>query len=141
MSRSNDRWPSTLRELDLFADCDDAELGRIASLITQVSVDAGKDLMGEGNRDRQFMVIAQGHAVVISGTDHQRLADIGPGSFVGEMSLLDDVPRSATVTAVTPLTLYACNEQEFFALLAAAPSVGAKITRTASERREMRKAG
>jgi CRP-like cAMP-binding protein len=53
---------------------------------------------------------------------------------MGEMSLLAHSLRSATVTAVTPLTFYVCNRAEFSSLLEAAPSVAQKITAAATER-------
>lgn len=139
MRRKNSRWPYTLRELELFAGCNHAELNHIASVLSGVTIHAGEVLICEGNHDRQFAIIADGHAVVThgKGASKRELADVGSGSFVGEISLLDNVPRGATVTAVTPLSLYVCNEQEFRTLLASAPSVGAKIRRAACERRDL----
>jgi CRP/FNR family transcriptional regulator, cyclic AMP receptor protein len=129
-------WPQTLRELELFADCDSAELERIASLITSAQVDAGDVLLVERAHDRQFIIIAEGQLRVTRGhgDDERELACLGPGDFVGEMSLLDRSPRSATVTAVTKATVYACNAQEFTALLDASRSVAAKITSAAAHR-------
>lgn len=167
MARSK-RWPYTLRELDLFSDCTNSELRRVASLLTAVDIPAGEVLLRERNHAQQFMIIANGQVAVTatpassarsgggsarsaggsarsaggstrsggSGCTPLRLAILGPGDFVGEMALLDRVPRSATVTTLTPVTVYACNIREFFTLLRVAPSVATKITQAAAERRE-----
>ena len=135
MKHKNARWPYSLRDSELFADCNDDELDRIGPLLTELRLEAGKVLLREGSWDRQFMVIAEGHVAVTSGVDRRLLAEVGPGSFVGEMSLIDDVPRSATVTAVTPLAVYACNDREFDALLASSPSVRSRIVAASSKRR------
>ena len=138
MNRRSLRWPYTLQRLELFAECSDRELGRVAPLLSETKIEAGRILLREGSRDRQFVVIAEGHALVTQGhgAGSRVLATVGPGSFVGEIALLEGVPRSATVTSVTPLTIYTATEREFVALMASAPSAGAKITSIASEREE-----
>jgi CRP-like cAMP-binding protein len=125
-------WPYSLASLDLFAGCSPSELAQIGSLLTMLTADAGRTLIREGVAGVEFMVIASGEAVVT--VDGQPVARLGAGDFVGEMSLLTRAPRSATVTAVTPLTFYVCNTAEFASLLDAAPSVAAKITETANRR-------
>jgi CRP-like cAMP-binding protein len=133
------RWPQTLRPLELFADCTDAELDKVSSLVTGVHLKAGQVLMREGRFGFEFIVIARGEAGVSvqggagDGTERQ-VAVVGPGDFVGEMSLLGGVPRNATVTALSPLVVYVSNLGEFSALMAAAPSVAEKILRRAAER-------
>jgi CRP-like cAMP-binding protein len=128
-------WPDSLARLALFADCSPAELRRIGSLVTMLSLDAGTVLMTEGALGLEFLVIADGTAEVSVGHGHV-VAELGPGDFAGEMSLLARGPRTATVTAVTPLTVYVCNSAEFSTLLEVAPSVAAKVTRAAEARSE-----
>ena len=63
------------------------------------------------------------------------LARRGPGSIVGEMALIDQGPRTATVTAATPVSAYVLNRGEFASLLADAPDVAEKVTRELEARR------
>lgn len=130
------QWPESLRSLDLFADCTPTELRRIGSLVTMLSVDAGTVLMTEGTIGLEFMVIEEGTARVTVGKGRNAhiVAELGPGQFAGEMSLLERNRRTATVTATTPLTIYVCNSAEFSSILEAAPGVAAKVTDAASVR-------
>jgi CRP-like cAMP-binding protein len=133
MSRKS-AWPESLGRLALFADCSPAELRRISSLVTMLTLDAGTVLMTEGTIGLEFLVIVDGTAKVSVGG--QVVAELGAGDFAGEMSLLARGPRTATVTAVTPLTVYVCNSAEFATLLEVAPNVADKITRAAAVRSE-----
>jgi CRP-like cAMP-binding protein len=133
-------WPDTLGELDLFAACSRAELQRVEPLITPVRLRAGHVLIREGTIGHEFIIIAEGDAAV--GVEHSvaPLALVGPGGFVGEMALLNREPRSATVTALTPLSILVSNDREFGELLRVAPSISEKITRVARERRAKNRA-
>jgi CRP/FNR family cyclic AMP-dependent transcriptional regulator len=132
--------PDTLGELDLFAACSPAELQRVESLTTAVTLPAGHVLIREGTIGHEFIIIAEGDALVEVERSVAPLALIGPGGFVGEMALLDHEPRSATVTAITPVSILVSSDQEFVDLLRAAPSISEKITRTARERRARNRA-
>jgi CRP-like cAMP-binding protein len=129
-------WPESLRSLDLFARSTPAELQRVGSLLTMLTVPVGTEIISEGSIGLEFMVIADGTArvTVRHGTHDQVVADLGPGDFAGEMSLLARSRRTATVTALTPLTIYVCNSAEFSSLLEAAPSVADQIMRAAVTR-------
>jgi CRP-like cAMP-binding protein len=127
-----------LRALELFADCSDAELKKADSLLTEVSVPAGRVLLREGAYGADFIIISEGTAIVsVKQSAGQRvLGMVGPGDFVGEISLLQHTPRSATVTSLSPLTAFVCNPAEFRSLLDAVPSLADKVARVASERLE-----
>lgn len=122
----------TLSRLDLFRDCPPAELKAVDSLLTEVQVPAGRTLMQEGDHGFEFVVIAEGRAAIVH--EGHQLAEVGPGSFVGELSLLDDAPRSATVVALGPMRVYALNPSEFMRLLDLAPTVRDRILAAADER-------
>ena len=132
--------PDSLSELDLFAECSRAELQRVEQLMTPVRLPAGHVLIREGTIGHEFIIIAEGDAAVGVGSSVAPLALIGPGGFVGEMALLNREPRSATVTAVTPLSIFVSSDREFGELLRAAPSVSEKVTRAAQERRSRNRA-
>jgi CRP-like cAMP-binding protein len=126
-------WIERLRSIDLFAQCSDKELEQIDALMTEVDVPAGRVLMHEGDLGLEAFVIESGEAVVTR--DGTELARRGAGSIVGEMALIDQGPRTATVTATTPLTAYVLNRREFASLLDDAPEVAEKVTREVEARR------
>ena len=121
-----------LRALPLFADCSDDELELVRPLLTAVDAAPGRVLFRQGTAGREFVIIADGRVGVTR--DDQAVAVLGPGSFVGELSLMNRHPRSATVTAMTPLTIYVCNPAEFAGLVSSAPSVAGKIRDMAESR-------
>ena len=137
-----DSYLSPLAELELLADCTRAELSNAASLLTQLVLPAGETLLRENTIGREFLIIVDGMLEVTrrNGDDTQLLGVVGAGDVVGEMSLLDRTPRSATVKTITPTTVYAGSAREFFALLNAVPSAAQRIVATARERQELNRA-
>jgi CRP/FNR family transcriptional regulator, cyclic AMP receptor protein len=114
-----------LSQVDLFSRCTKKELKSIAALCTAVNVGEGVVLTTEGGPGRECFVVAEGHATVTVGG--RPLAEVGPSDLVGEMSLLDGGRRSATVTARSPMALYAMTPGEFRIVLRDNPDVSAKI--------------
>lgn len=103
-----------LRSVPMFADLPPDLLARVDALMTESTVPAGAALVREDDAGREAFIIAEGEAEVISGGD--LVAEIGPGELVGEMSLLDNQPRSATVVARTPLRVLVMDPRQFAAL-------------------------
>src|SRR5204862_4028763 len=92
-----------LWNIPLFSACTKGDLRRIASLADEVEVPRGTLLTRQGEPGRECFVIADGRArATMRG---RRSASMGPGDFFGEMSLLDQGPRSATVTAESDMEL------------------------------------
>jgi CRP/FNR family transcriptional regulator, cyclic AMP receptor protein len=123
---------STLRRVQLFSDCSGEELALTESLLTRVDVSAGTAILSQGQPGRQFFVITQGYARVTR--NDTEVGVVGPGSFVGEMALLNATTTSAAVTAITALTAYVLEPSQFQLLIEQVPSVDAKVRRAASER-------
>jgi len=114
-----------LRSMKLFSGCTTSELNRISSLTVLVDADRGRVLAEEGKPGREFFIIADGTATVSrSGV---RLAVLGPGSFFGEMALLDGGCRTATVVADTDLSLFVFSPAEFRSLEDIAPAVARRM--------------
>jgi cytochrome P450 len=130
---TSDDTRARLRELDLFEGCGDAELDRIAAAVgPEFGVAAGTVLFREGDAARDCTVILEGEAdVLVAG---RYVGSAGPGESVGEMGLLDDAPRSATVVARTPLRARVIDAAAFDALLDDAPSVSRALLRQLSRR-------
>jgi CRP/FNR family transcriptional regulator, cyclic AMP receptor protein len=121
-----------LSGVSLFSACTRGELGRIASLVDQVEVPEGKILAREGDPGWEFFVVCEGRAKATK--RGRKIGSIGPGSFFGEMSLLDEGPRSATVTAETDMQLLVLTYRSFSALIGDNPSVSRKMLRGMAER-------
>ncbi len=132
----NRNHASKLGQLELFGDCSRRELARVESLLTMVTVPAGHVLIREGRTGNEFLIIASGEAEVTKSTGHgnAKVAELGDGEFVGEIALLQGVPRTATVTAKTDLTAYVSNAAEFREILRSAPAAATRITRASSLR-------
>jgi CRP/FNR family transcriptional regulator, cyclic AMP receptor protein len=95
--------PGRLKSVPIFAGISDEELRQVATFAQEISVEAGRDLVREGDFSYEFMVIEEGEAEVTRAGEH--VADLAPGDFFGEMGLLNKTLRNATVTAKTPMQL------------------------------------
>jgi len=109
------------------------ELATVDRLFTEIELPAGTDLIAEGGVGREFFVIAEGEVAVLRGK--REVARLHPGDFVGELSLLDDGPRNATVRALTNVRVLVQNRREFATLLDAIPAIRERIAAAAEARR------
>ena len=126
-----------IRSLDLFSDCHPDELAFASSLLTSVDVAPDRRLIAEGQPPQQFLIIAEGEALVsrqIEGTVTP-VATLRTGSFVGEMGLLERTACSATVYSSRQVRLLAASRAEFHHL-ASIPSVGRRLRTVATQRFE-----
>jgi len=113
-----------LRRIDIFAQLPEPVLERLAAAATSVSAGAGQVVVSRGEAGRHFYVIAAGRAGVELEDGATR--ELRPGDFFGEIALLRDVPRTATVRALEPLRLYAVERDEFLAAVTGhAPTLAA----------------
>ena len=124
MARKED-FLEHLAKVPLFSMCGKGELRQVAKRSTKLTLDEGKVFVEEGTVGREFFVILDGRAEVTR--DGKPVAELGPGDFVGELSLLDPAPRDASVTALTPLTVMVLSAREFDAVLAEAPGMTRKL--------------
>ncbi len=116
---------NTLKAISLFADCDDKELADIAGLGTQLNIAAGTAVTREGAVGSELIIIVAGNARCI--VDNVEVAQFGPGDFFGEMSLIDNNPRSATVIADSALEALVLDRREFKGLVDASPTIAWKM--------------
>jgi CRP/FNR family cyclic AMP-dependent transcriptional regulator len=116
----------------LFEHCSKKDLQRIAQIADELDLRQGKVLIREGDRGREFFVIVSGEVEVRR--KGRKVATLGPGSFVGEMALLSKIPRTATVTAVTPLDVLVITDRAFLDLLDKVPELWLKVARALAER-------
>lgn len=123
-----------LRGLPLFELCSKRDLRRIAALADERTVADGTSLITEGEPGREFFVVVDGEVDVRR--RGRRVARLGAGSFVGEIALLSRSPRTATVTAATPLRVLAISGNDFVGLLDTLPELWLKVARTLADRVE-----
>jgi MFS family permease len=102
-----------LRRIEIFAELPEAVLERLASGATPISVAAGGVVVSRGEVGNHFYAIAGGKATVE--LDDGTTRELGPSDSFGEIALLRDVPRTATVRALEPLQLFAVERDEFLA--------------------------
>ncbi|MHB8466970.1 MAG: Crp/Fnr family transcriptional regulator [Acidimicrobiales bacterium] len=123
--RHRDTYPKDLGSIAPFVGCADKELVTIDRFTTRHRVPTGTVLCQEGRVGREAFVIVDGEAAVtVGGTE---IARLGPGSFCGEMALLERDRRSATVTTVTPTEVLVLSIADFDQLMAAAPTVTRRL--------------
>ena len=127
MTSKNER----LAQVPLFSHLGRRELDRVAEVVTEVEVPAGRVLGREGHRGSEAFVIVSGTAAIT--IDGKKVATVGPGELVGEMGLLDGGPRAATITAETDMDLYII-EPGAFAPLLDEPSISKALVKSLASR-------
>ena len=121
-----------LRRVPLFSACSKSELAEIASLADEIHFDAGRTLIREGARGREFIVVVDGSVDVRR--KGRKLPVRGGDSFFGELALLTNSPRSATVTTRTPVRALVIADHSFQRLLSTSRTIQMKVLRSLAER-------
>ncbi|HET7513343.1 MAG TPA: cyclic nucleotide-binding domain-containing protein [Gaiella sp.] len=121
-----------LQGVPLFASCSKAELERIASLADELDLAEGATLIREGERGREFLVVVDGTVRVTK--RGKTVRELGSGDFIGEIALISDVPRTATVTATSPVRLLVVTDRAFRGLIEEMPSIATKVLQSLGER-------
>jgi CRP-like cAMP-binding protein len=113
-------------KVPLFEGCSTEELRGIVDVAETKEFPAGLDLIKEGEQQaREFFVIIKGAAVIAR--SGRKIGDLGEGGYFGEIQLLADTPRLATVRTVTPLTALVVNEKSFRQALSDHPTIAVKL--------------
>jgi len=141
---SGDGWaatvtPARLRRIPLFSAAENETLVALARQFVSRHYDPGDVVVGQGDRADSFFIVVRGTLdVLYTGPDGQeRLVDRREdGEFFGEIGLLRDVPRTATVRATTPSLLLVLARSEFQMLMATFPELSAAVEQAASDRLE-----
>jgi CRP/FNR family transcriptional regulator, cyclic AMP receptor protein len=121
-----------LREIPLFAGLSKKERRGVARQADEVDIEAGRQLVREGEFAYEFFAIEEGTAEVKRGD--QFLAELGPGDFFGEMGLVGNVTRNATVTTTSPTTVIVMTGSAFRQIDRDLPEVAKKIRKAVEER-------
>jgi CRP/FNR family transcriptional regulator, cyclic AMP receptor protein len=128
----------TLARVDLFAGLDKKDLQLLAGACQERKYSAGSTLIKQGDTGVGLYVIIGGTVRITKATDPDKaeidLGTVGTGNVLGEMSLLDDLPRSATVTAVDDVTALLLPVWEFRTTLRNQPNIALRLLTTLSRR-------
>jgi CRP/FNR family cyclic AMP-dependent transcriptional regulator len=129
---SQDTKVAALKRAPLFEGLSRKELTQLARVSEDLEIPAGKALCTEGEIGHEFFVIVDGEVEVTR--SGKRVATRGGGEFVGEIALLEQTPRTATVTAKTPLRVFVLTNQDFRTLINENPTVERKVLRALARR-------
>jgi CRP/FNR family transcriptional regulator, cyclic AMP receptor protein len=121
-----------ISRVPLFAGCSKRELGMIANLADLIDLPEGKTLMREGELGWEFFILVDGTVRVSRGGRNHR--DLAGGDWVGEIALVANVPRTATVVTTSPLRTLVLTRGGFSQLMEDVPSIPAKVLAALGER-------
>ena len=122
-----------LKSIPIFEGVSDEELSQIATFAQEISVEAGRELVREGDFSYEFMAIEEGEAEVTREGEH--VANLGPGDFFGEMGLLEKTLRNATVTSTTPMQLVTLTGWDLRRIERTTPEAVERVRRVLESRR------
>ena len=119
-----------LRKVDIFSDLDTAYLEQISEYCAENSYKAGRLIIRQGESGIGLFIIRSGLVEIIketAGGDSFHIADLGPGDFFGEISVLDNAPRSANVVAKEDTVCLVLTAWDFKARMTVQPKIALKI--------------
>jgi CRP-like cAMP-binding protein len=121
-----------LKKVPLFAGCSGSELRKIAAIADEVDLRKGTVLTRQGRAGHEFFVLIDGTVRVQKGA--RKVADLGPGDWLGEVALLTKAPRTATATATSAVRSLVIVDRDFRKLVSEVPSIAMKVLTCVAER-------
>jgi CRP/FNR family transcriptional regulator, cyclic AMP receptor protein len=121
-----------IARVPLFAGLAKRELGQVASIADEIDLPADKVLIREGERGREFFVLLEGEAEVTR--KGKKLATRRAGEFFGEVALVSNLPRIATVRTSKPVRALVIRDVDFRALLQRTPAIAVKVLQAVADR-------
>ena len=121
-----------IRHAPLFAHVSKRQLEQIAQIADEIDLREGKEMTKQGSRGREFFVLLEGTADVRK--NGRKINTLGPGDFFGEIALVSDTPRTATVTATSPVRALVITDRSFRRLLDESPQVKNKVMEAMAKR-------
>jgi CRP-like cAMP-binding protein len=132
MRLHRDQKVDAIKHVPLFAKLSKQGLQEVASVADELDFDTGKTLTKEGERGREFFVLLDGEAEVHQ--NGKQIRTLGQGDFLGEISLVTKLPRTATVTTTSPVRALVITDRDFASLLRRSPVVGQGVLEALGER-------
>lgn len=118
-----------LRRVGLFQELDDHTLAEIGNAAVEQRWETGQEIVRQGDTGVGMFIVRSGKVEICqehAGKD-EKVRDLGPGDVFGEMALLDEFPRSATVRAVEPTTCLGITRWHFRGILESHPQIALKL--------------
>jgi CRP/FNR family cyclic AMP-dependent transcriptional regulator len=126
--------PEVLRKVDLFESLSDHDIEQLAESLTKRTFSEGDVILNQGERGVDFYVIGEGAVnYSVNGKD---VGSGGPGDYFGELALVNNRPRAATVTAATDVTAYGMIRLDFRALVERNADIAAGLQLVMAERQD-----
>lgn len=127
MALHHDAKIDHLRAVRLFRNCSHKQLEHVASIVDEIDIEPGRVLCRQGDAGHEAFVIIAGEGTV--SVDGKAVDTVGPSTLIGEVSLIDHGPRTATVTASSPMDLLVIPGNRFAQLLEEVPGLPVVIMR------------
>jgi CRP-like cAMP-binding protein len=124
--------PEVLRKVGLFESLSDRDIRRLAELLTERTFPEGTVILNQGERGVDFYVIGEG--TVTYSVDGTAVGSGGPGDYFGELALINNKPRVATVTAATRVTVYGMMRPDLRALMLENADIASELQRVMETR-------
>ncbi len=121
-----------LKRVPLFAGCSKSELRELAKTADELDIREGTVLTREGRTGKEFFVLIDGTANVTKGG--KKVAELRAGDWFGEIALITDSPRTATVTATSPGDVLVITDRRFRSVVETMPSIALKVLSRVGER-------
>jgi CRP-like cAMP-binding protein len=115
----------TLSGVALFSGCSNKELEKVAKASDEIRMTAGTLIVDQGQTGREAFVVIEGDVDIKR--NGRKVATLGPGAVVGELSLLDHGPRTATAICVTDCTLLVIDQRRFLGVIDSVPAISHKL--------------
>jgi CRP-like cAMP-binding protein len=121
-----------LKRVPLFAGCSKKELDQISRIADELDFRPGKTLIKQGSPGREFFVLVDGSAEIQR--NGKKIDSAGPGEFFGEMALLTDQPRNASVVTTSSVDALIITARNFRSLVESNPLIALKVMRAVADR-------
>ncbi len=121
-----------LARVSLFSACSKKELSKVQKVSDEITMTAGTMIIDQGQTGREAFVIIDGTVTVKR--NNRKVTSLGAGDVVGEMSLLDNGPRTATVVCDTDCTLLVIDQRRFLAVVEEIPAISHKLLASLASR-------
>ena len=127
-----------LKRIPLFAKVEPAKLKLMAFASERAQYQPGDQLFHQGDTaDAAYIILSGGADILVETAEGPlKVADVGPGAFVGEIGILMDVPRTATIRAIEKMTVLKITKELFFRMVTDFPSIGIEVMRVLAQRIE-----
>ena len=132
MRLGGDAKINLLKRVPLFSGCSKDELRQLASVADELDLRDGSTLTREGQSGREFFVLIEGTVEVTQ--DGEKVAELAGGDWLGEIALLTNAARTATVTAISPVRVLVVTDRAFRQVLETTPSIAVKMLERLGER-------